>query len=156
MLPMNYTVDPTAVEESIDALPAGEYIVQAIEASYEPNSKNTGKILKITYEVLDGHFKGRKIFENLNLENPNKQAEEISRRSLNSLCLAIGLKELQSPSQILRTPLTVKLNFKKDEKYGDRNEIKKHLPLALGKAGDPAQPSQPQPNEEKKHVWEKK
>lgn len=134
MAQVNYKANDQDLEQNAEAIPAGEYIASIIESAYELNKKGTGKILKLTHEVLDGPFKGRKVFENLNIENESTRAMEIAKRSLNAICVCTGVMELQDSSQLHGIPMVIKVNFKKDDEYGDKNEVKKHIPL------DSAQP----------------
>ena len=38
----------------------------------------TGSYLNLTFEILDGNYKGRKVWSRLNLDNPNQQAVQIA------------------------------------------------------------------------------
>ena len=57
------TVEPAA---SYDVLPKGKYLAMAIASELKATKTGTGEYLQITFEVLDGQFKSRKIFERLN------------------------------------------------------------------------------------------
>ena len=61
----------------MDVLPKGKYLCMAIASELKPTRNNTGEYLQITFEVLEGNYKGRKIFERLNIRNSNKTAEDI-------------------------------------------------------------------------------
>jgi len=154
---INYPVDKNAVEESFDVLPAGEYQAIVENSDYVENNKGTGKVLRLTYQVIDGPLKGRKMFENLNLENVSAQAQEISRKALNSLCLAVGISTVVKDSAELHNrPLKIDVTVKDDKQFGKKNNIKAHLPLN-GSAIEEEAPG-PQPVDKKavkKHPWEK-
>ena len=56
------------VKNEFEALPASTYEAKIIECEYTP-SKSSGKpMLKITWEVVDGEFQGRKLFDNVLIE----------------------------------------------------------------------------------------
>lgn len=150
-LDYNKTVDDNDVESSFEAIPAGEYIAVIESSDYVENKNKTGKMLKLTYQVIDGPLKGRKIFENLNLENKNQQAEQISQKALNSIKLAVGVKDLKDSVQLHDIPLKIDVTVKESEDFGKQNRIKKHLPLS----GTPAISSAPASAEPKKKSWEK-
>jgi hypothetical protein len=136
----NYVPNPNETEESFDIVPIGDYIAVISESDYVPNKKGTGMILKLTWEIIDGEFKGRKIFENLNLENENAQAAQIAKKSLNSICLACGVQAVQDSAQLHGIPMLIDVRVKAAQgDYDAQNSIKKHLP-ANGQA--PTAPAQ--------------
>jgi hypothetical protein len=59
----------------------------------KPTSSGTGTLGAAQFEIVDGTSKGRLIFHNFNLINPNPQAVEISSKQLNQLLSAAGTGE---------------------------------------------------------------
>ena len=59
-------------QASFDPIPAGKYICQIVESEIKSTKAGTGQQLVLTWEVLDGEFKGRKVWDRLNISNPNK------------------------------------------------------------------------------------
>jgi hypothetical protein len=157
MAEINYDVNDKELETSIDAVPAGEYTVVIESSDYVPNKQGTGMILKLTYQIIDGPQKGKKIFENLNLENVNKQAEEISRKALNSIGVAVGVNKIQDSAQLHNIPLKIDVTVKENAEYGRQNSIKKHLSINGAKpesvAGSQVPPA---PGAAGKKPWERK
>ncbi len=137
MAQLGYTADPNQPEESFEIVPAGEYLAVIEDSDYTPNKQGTGMILKLTYQIIDGEFKGRKIFENLNLQHENQQAAQIAQRALNSICLAVGVQHVQDSAQLHNIPMLLDVSVKEDTTYGKQNRIKKHLP-AGGNQSAPA------------------
>lgn len=153
---INYPVDEQAVEESFDVIPAGEYIAIIENSDYTPNKKGSGQYLKLTYQIIDGPMKGRKLFEILNIENNSNQAQQIARNSLNSIALAVGIKiVIRDSSELHNKPLKIDVRIKGEDtdQYGKQNYIKYHLSLNEG-ASTPTT-SNEKPTETKKHPWEK-
>lgn len=157
----NYVPNPNETEESFDIVPAGEYIAVISASDYVVNKKQTGMILKLTYEILDGEFKGRKVFETLNLENENAQTVQIAKKTLNSICLACGVNVVQDSAQLHGIPMLidVKVQPEKDG-YDAQNKIKKHLPVNGQAPAQTQQPAQTQAQgtaqpAKKKNPWEK-
>jgi len=159
MAELNYEVNKKELETSIEAVPAGEYIVIIESSDYVQNKQGTGMILKLVYQIIDGPFKGKKIFENLNLENVNKQAEEISRKALNSIGVATGVAKIQDSAQLHNIPMKLEVTVRNTDDYGKQNNIKKHLPMNGG-GNVPVPPTEAAPSGEasadkKKPVWAK-
>jgi len=152
-----------AQENQFDPVPAGEYLAVITESSYDSNKDNTGKILKLVYQILEGPFKDRKIFENLNIENRSQQAVAISKRALNAICVATGVLTIQDSSQLHSIPLLIDVGIRESDQYGKQNTIRKHL-SAKSQNNNPVatQESSPQPinagsdnnNATKKQPWE--
>lgn len=122
MIVFNATqVQPQA---SFDPIPAGKYICQITESEIKSTKAGTGQQLVLTWEVLEGDFKGRKVWDRLNISNPNKQAEQISQAALSAICHAAGVLQLQDSSQLHNKPMRIRVNVKKSEGYEPSNEVK--------------------------------
>lgn len=128
-------VEPTTAYE---VLPKGKYLCVAIASEMKTNKANTGEYLQITFEIVDGEHKGRKIFERLNIRNQNKTAEDIAQRTLSSLCRAVNVMKLTDSEQLHNLPafLDVVVEEGKGE-YGPQNRIKGYMP-ASAQASTPA------------------
>ena len=91
------TVDPTD-----DFLKPGDYTVQIMESSIAPNKAQTGHYLKLVMQVVqEGENKGRKIYDYINIQNPNSTTEKMAARSLSALGRATNIWEITLPQQLL-------------------------------------------------------
>jgi hypothetical protein len=166
MSELNYTVNAEELEKDFEPVPAAEYIAVIEDSDYVDNKNNTGKNLKLTYQIIEGRMKGRKIFNNLNLENPSQQAAQIARRTLNSIGVAVGLINIKDSTQLHDTPMRIKVTVKDDPIYGKRNQITKHTALKQSETKDVAAPvtdnnstqeataAAPDNGQKKEHPWE--
>lgn len=132
--PIQLNFDASRVEPSVpfEALPAGEYIVATTGAEVNPTKANDGHLLKLEHTVVEGQYKGRKIFNRLNLWNKNPQAVEIAWRDLSALCHAASVLQVATVDQLFNIPVTVKLTTD-----GQYNEVKGYS-KAGGNAPAPA------------------
>ncbi|MDR7037427.1 hypothetical protein J2X36_002174 [Methylobacterium sp. BE186] len=131
-----------------EALPAGPYMVQITDSDVAETKAGTGLILKLTMEVMDGPFANRKLWTNLNFRNPNATAQRIAQEQIKQICDAVGFQGQLTDSEVLHfRPMRVQLVVKRDEQYGDRNEVKKYS--ALNGSAPPANKPQPQPAAQK-------
>lgn len=105
-------------------LPAGKYPAHIVNSDIKTTLSGTGKYIKLEIEVLSGDFKGRKIFNNLNIENPSKEAVEIAQRELATLCRATGVLNLTDTNQLHNIPfmITVKIQPAKGD-YPPQNAV---------------------------------
>ncbi|MCX5682321.1 MAG: DUF669 domain-containing protein, partial [Planctomycetota bacterium] len=102
-------VEPT----SFEPLPAGKYLACIVESEMKATKNGAGQFLNLTFQVLDGEFKGRKVWARLNLKNPNPQAEQIARGQLSALCRAIGVMTPRESCELHNLPLTLSVSLKK-------------------------------------------
>lgn len=128
--------DAAAVEPKRDfvALPAGIYNVVCMDANWKTTKAGTGKMLVLEFEVLDGDKKGRKVFTNLNLENPNATAVRIAQSELSSICRAIGVLKPASEHDLINRPLQVSVYLDDDGYNGIGNYAAPGQPLAEARA----------------------
>ena len=97
------TVDPFSGYES---LPAGDYRI-VIVASERKHSAAGNETLTLTYEVLDGEHRGRKIFDYINLWHPDERPRQIAERKLSSICRAVGVLRPKTSEQLQDKPFQV-------------------------------------------------
>lgn len=138
------TVQP---QESFDVLPAGFYPLMITESEMKATSTG-GKMLVLTLEIIEGQFKGRKIWERLNLVNNNEQAVQIAQRSLSAICHAVKEFQVQDSSQLHHKPLIAKVKVNPAANgYDASNGVAGWLEYNTDnqqKCAAPAQQAQPQ------------
>ena len=117
-------IEPSALYEP---LPADWYKAVITDTEEKPTKAMTGSYLQLTIEVIEGTHAGRKVFDRLNLKNPNTTAVEIAQRSLSSICRSIGVNSPKDSIELQDKPLMVKLAVKPaDGQYGASNDIKEY------------------------------
>jgi hypothetical protein len=95
----------------------------------------TGSYLQLTIEVIEGQHAGRKVFDRLNLDNPNSVAVQIAQSSLSSICRSINVNDPKDSIELRDKPLMVKLAVKPaDGQYGASNDIKEYAEASGGVA----------------------
>lgn len=129
-------VQPT----SFDVLPNGEYEVVIVNSEMKSTAAGTGKYLNLEIQVISGEHQNRKLFDKLNLLNPNAKAVEIARGTLSAICRAVGVLTPKDSSELHMKPLRVKVIVEKSEEYGEQNRIKAYKPRHAGPA--PQAPAQ--------------
>ncbi len=136
-------VDPA---QAFEPLPAGEYLAAIVDSSMNANSKGNGEYLKLEFQVLDGKHKGRKLYANLNMKNPNEEAVRIARAELSALCRAVGVLTPGDSVELHNLPLVLKVGMEKRKDTGEmQNRIKAYLPR---KKVAPPPAEQPAANQE--------
>lgn len=118
--------DATNVDPSVDFehIPAGRYNAEITDSDMLDNSRGTGEYLKLEFTILDGPCAGRKLWAQLNLNNPSTQAVEIAQRELSAICHAVGKLRVQDSVQLHNIPLEINVKVKTSPEYGPQNIIR--------------------------------
>ena len=98
-------------QQDFAPIPSGEYPAQIVESDMKPTKNNNGQYLELTYAVIDGEFKGRKVWVRLNLDNPNAQAVEIANRQFASIRDAAGVGQVTQSEQLHYKPHTIRVEL---------------------------------------------
>jgi hypothetical protein len=162
MADLGQIFDPAEVPEdnrSFDPLPMGDYLCQILESDVVKTKAGDGEILKLTLEVVDGPYERRRIFETLNIRNPNPNAQAIAQRALADLCQACGLGVIRDSEELHFKPFLARVAIETDKtgQYEPKNRVKRYKP-ARGtpptvKSGPTAVPSANQTQMRPSRPW---
>jgi len=120
-------VDPNT---SYDLLEADWYPAQLEKSEIKRTKADDGSYLSLMFKIIDGKAKGRTVFTNLNLDNPNPVAVEIAERNFSALCHAVGVLVVKDTKQLHGKPLAIKVGISPAEgKYDASNDIKGYRSL---------------------------
>jgi hypothetical protein len=108
-------------------LPAGTYSVRIVGAEFKSKLKDTGKISYLTLPLLvtDGTYKGKKLFANVTVENPNEVARNIGKQTRNTIGVIAGRTSFESVEDFNGIECLVDVALKDDPKYGKQNNVTK-------------------------------
>jgi len=170
MSQLNFNAQDVAPQQAFENLTPGWYTAQIVESELKPTQAGTGSYLELTIEVVaPAQFAGRKLWDRLNINNPNEKAVEIAYQTLSAICHATGVIQVQDSQQLHSIPMDVKVGMSKvTEDYPEpRNEIKGYRQSQGGGAGmaapqqqmqQPAQqmqqPAQQQPQQQQTTQWQ--
>ncbi len=139
MAELNFDASSVQPQSNYEPLPAGDYLCVIEDSEMKPTKAGTGAYLQLTLRVADGIHEGRRIWERLNLKNPNSTAVEIAQKTLSSICHAVGKLQVADSIELHDLPLVLSLKLKHDGQYGLQNEIAAYKPTGNGAA--PAAPA---------------
>lgn len=133
-------------------MPAGQYVGMVIDSDVVDNSAGTGKILKLTYELLNAGFEGRQVWQNINVQNASATAQRIAQAELANLKEAAGITgRLEDTVQLHNIPVGLRLEIEiggpkkggaPGETYKDKNVVADNFPAAeFVPAGDEPAPA---------------
>ena len=122
-----FVADEVEDNRDFDALPAGKYLAVISNVEIKDNKSKTGTFANFAYQIIDGPHKGRLVWQNINLTNPNQTAVDIGKGELKQIAKAVGVERFRDTSVVQNKPLVIEL---KVVPYNgeNKNEIKKVLP----------------------------
>jgi|SRR5262249_5831790 len=117
--------DPS-MHEGTDLKPIlpGWYQAQIVENSVEHAQNGNGTYLLAVFEILSSEHKGRRVYQNVTLQNVNQQAVEIGQRLLKDIYDSVGVTGPTRDIQVmLFKPVMARIGIKVDKAgiYPDRN-----------------------------------
>lgn len=137
----DYDAAKAAPTGDFSPMPDGEYLVVLTEAAWA-DTKSGGSMLKMTLEVQEEPYRGRKVWDNFQRNCPTSQkAEQIGRGQITRLCMALGLRGgFRDPNELLGRPFEVRLKTEPGrDPYGPKNRIASIIVRDAGEA--PAAPA---------------
>lgn len=142
------------VDSGSGELPKGRYPVRIVAAEYVENERKTGFILKLEHDIIDGSYKGRKIFDNYNLQHTSEQTQRIAQSQYAKLCESAFGKGAARPTnpQLLigavyviewgkKRPKKRDNDYHTEEQEEQRAEVLDRLPVSV------LSPTQQQPQQ---------
>ena len=142
MAQFHFDASTVAPQASTGPVPAGTYLAQIIESDVAPLKSGKGTGLKLTFEIIDGQQKGRRIWENLNIQHENEETQRIAQSQLSALCHAVNVIKLQDTAALHHKPVHVRVVVREAQgQYQASNNIKGYE--SAGGFSAPAAPSAP-------------
>ena len=144
----NFNADDHDTSDNFQPIPAGLYKMMIESSEVVSNKAKTGEILKLTFSILEGKFTGKKLFENINISNPNAQCVEIGLKALAQIGKAVKIPRPSDSAQLHNLPLMGRVAVVKDTYTGPdalKNELKAYSPIgevSQGQAAPAAAPYQ--------------
>jgi len=123
-------------------------------AQFKQNKKANGHYLEITLQVIDGPHKNRKLWDRINIDNPDQTCVKIGMGQLKKLLKATEINDFEDTSQLLNKVVIAHVAVQKNDVYGDQNVIRGYsdvvtptAPVAVPQAAGPAPATQAGPAE---------
>lgn len=155
---LGFELDANAIDTTsrdFDPLPAGDYEVVITQSEMRRNKAGTGAYVAMTYQVVNGKYANRLIFDNINILNASAKAQEIGHQSLAKIGKAVGVTKIVDTTALHGLPFVVRVAVRPaDEARGFKagNDVKDYFPAgtvaASAPAAAPTPPPAPQANAE--------
>lgn len=149
--------DANEVEPKTDwsPIPAGDYEVMIIDSQEKDNSSGSGSFLELTLEVVVGDHQGERVFDRLNLKNPNEKAVKIAQATLSSICRSVGVMRPSDSSELHNKVMQARIEIeeRKDKPGSFSNRVKNYS--AVGSEPKKETPKQATTTASAKPPWKK-
>lgn len=139
-LNQTYNVNELPEMDNDAPIPKGTYAGLIVNSEMKDASTG-GKFLELEIHVTQGDYKGRKIYERLNLVNANNVAVEIAQKTLGAICRAVNVEQLDDSVVLHNKPFTMDVDITEGKPYmkdGEQkmgkpqNRITKYYPATQG------------------------
>ncbi len=125
MVQLNFDASQVDPAVPFEALPSDKYLVEITRSEVKPTKAGDGTYLELEYVVLDGAYRGRKVWDRLCLNHPLPKTVEIARANLSAICHAVEVLRPHDSSELHHIPFLVTVKVKKEESTGNIfNEVK--------------------------------
>ena len=125
MAQFNFDASQVAPQQSSGPLPAGVYLAHIVESDVQPLKSGNGEGLKLTFEIIDGQLKGRKVWENLNIRHTSEDTQRIAQSQLSALCHAVNVIKLMDTAALHFKPVRINVTVREAVgQYKASNNIK--------------------------------
>jgi len=104
--------DPLAVVANLRPLRAVESRLRVVEGI------RRGKYLALTFQIVEGEYRKRQLWHNLNMVNKNEIAVKIAKAELSSICRAVDVMTPQDSGELHNLPMTIEVTTEKREWEG--------------------------------------
>ncbi len=143
-----HEVDPSV---GFDPIPAGKYLAIITGSQMKPTKSGVGTYLELTFQVLEGEFKGRLLWARLNLDNPKAETVKFARAELSAICRAVGVMAPKDSVELHNLPLVITVAHQKRK---DTDELTNVIKGYAKKDGNGTRPTVPAGNNGKA-PWQK-
>ena len=130
MLNMQFDQTELNSSPSYELLPKGNYTAQIVNSEIKEN-RNGGNRLSLQWEIVDGQYAGRMIFQNINIAHANPEVVRIGRQNIAQICNAIGRSSVNDSSELHNQPMQIRVIIKEDKtgQYESQNEVRGYSAL---------------------------
>lgn len=129
MAELNFDANKVNPMRDLEPVPAGKYMAIIEASETKDTAAGTGSYLELTFQIIDGEFKGQKVWSRLNLDNPSAQAVEISNAELSTICRACGVMTPKDSAELHDKPMQISVGLRK---YTDNNGEEKFSNVIKG------------------------
>jgi hypothetical protein len=137
-----FNAEEVEPNEGFEIIPPGEYDACIVASEMKETKNGNGQYLNLELSILNGPMQNRRLFEKLNLVNPNAQAVQIAQGTLSAICRAVNVLTPNDSSELHNKPLRIKVGV---EKRKDNDEMTNRIKSFKPRSVQPVQTAQVTP-----------
>lgn len=146
MAELNIDIDAVPPREGgdFDPIPDCEVVAHIIETVVTEKEGGAKQRCVFTWEILDGPYAKRRIWDGQNIRHPNAQTQEIASRAVKDIATAVGHSGVVRESAVLEfKPVLIRVRTEPAQNgYAAKNAVKGYKPVN-GAAAAPAAATAP-------------
>lgn len=116
-----------ATEDKFELIPPGTYPMVCDKAEVKDTKTGSGQYIAMTLKIVGPQYTNRLVWHNFNVKNQSEKAQKFGLNSLVHFMKACGIAEekcvLDSPKNLEGLGCLVQIKIRKDDNYGDKNEV---------------------------------
>ena len=125
MAQLNFDASQVEPTVAFEALPSDKYLVEITHSEVKRTKSGDGSYLELEYTVLDGPYRGRKVWDRLCLNHSSQKTVQIARANLSAVCHAVNVLKPRDSQELHHIPLQITVKTRKEESTGMIfNEVK--------------------------------
>lgn len=119
---LNWQANPDEQLGDFTPIPEGWYFGAITEMTVKAKqNKPDENTVEAIFTIDEGAFKGRQLFDNINLWETSEKAQEFVKRKLNTLVIASGQQAITDLNQIIAKRMAVKVTLQEAREQVDPN-----------------------------------
>lgn len=111
MANLGYEYDENNTKEVYEIIPTGWYPAMIITSEMKKTKNGSGQYLQLSWQILDGQYKGRTVFDRLNLINPNQEAVRIARQQLDKIRYSTARTQARDSQELHNIPVQIRVKI---------------------------------------------
>lgn len=109
MVALNFNASGVKPNVALEPVPTGMYPVVIVKSDEKPTKAGTGSYIELEMQIQNSphvpqEFHGRKVFDRLNINNPNQTAVDIAYATLSAICHVTGVLQMTDTQQLHGRP----------------------------------------------------
>ncbi|MDH3382057.1 MAG: DUF669 domain-containing protein [Flavobacteriaceae bacterium] len=123
MIKLDYAAQPYDFE----VLPDDIYKVEITEIKYT----STKKGINLTYTIMDGNYKGRKLFDNANIFHEKSEVRAIGHRKIDGIAYALNIQgQIESTLILMKKPFKIKVKHRINQDDEKINTVSRYYKIS--------------------------
>jgi len=121
---LNFNASEVTPSTVLAPIPAGKYAAIINDSGMRPIKSGSGQYLLLEFEIIEGEYTGRKLWDRLPLEHTNPEAVRIARADLSAVCHAVNVMTPKDSVELHNIPLVIVVKCRKSQDDEMVSEIK--------------------------------